>query len=42
MGTWLIYLLWSVSAWVVITSVAKALKHTHPLAEVKRSGSRAV
>lgn len=41
LGNWMIYLLWSASALVVIGSVLNAMRHTHPLASVKsRHASR--
>lgn len=41
LGTWMIYLLWSASAFVVVGSVLNALRYAHPLASVKgRHGSR--
>ena len=38
LGTWMIYLLWSASVFVVIGSVANALRFAHPLTSVKSAG----
>jgi len=35
LGNWMIYLLWSASAFFVIGSVLNAMRYTHPLASVK-------
>lgn len=35
LGSWMIYLLWSASAVVVVASVLNAMRYAHPLASVK-------
>ena len=35
LGNWMIYLLWSASAFVVVGSVLNALRYAHPLTDVK-------